>query len=68
VIAEVEDDYFVTLAQRPPEWKVTVDREPVAVTEDEARRTGNTVLAYVDRRAVLHLNVEGVTRARHVMR
>ena len=67
VIAEVEDDHFVARAQRSPEWKVAVDREPVAVTQHEARRAGNTVLANVNRRAVVHLHVEGVTRPRHMM-
>ena len=67
VIAEVEDDHFVALAQRSPEWKVAVDREPVAVTEHEPRRAGDAVLANVNRRAVVHLHVEGVTRARHMM-
>ena len=30
--AEIEDDHLVALAQRAPERKVAVDREPVAVT------------------------------------
>src|ERR1019366_8544961 len=67
VVAEIEDEHFVTLAQRSPEWKVTVDRKPVAVTKHDARRAGDTVLENVDRRAVLHLHIEGVTRARHMM-
>src|ERR1700678_458435 len=66
VIAEVEDDYFVTIAQRSPERKVAVDREPVAMTEHEPRRAGDAVLANVNRRAVVHLHVEGMTRARHM--
>src|SRR5208282_1386289 len=68
VVAEIEDDHFVTLAQRSPEWKITVDRKPVAVTEHKARRAGETVLANMDCCAVLHLHIEGVTRARHMMR
>ena len=68
VIAEVEDDNLVARAQRSPEWKVAVDGEAVAVTEHEARRAGNTVLANVDRRAIVHLHVEGVMRPRHMMK
>ena len=67
VIAEVEDDHFVARTQRSPEWKVAIDREPVAMTQHEARRAGNTVLANVNRRAVVHLHIEGVTRPRHMM-
>ena len=68
VIAEVEDDDFVAIAQWSPEWEVAVDREAVAVTQHEARRAGDAVLANVDGRAVVHLHVEGMTRARHMMR
>src|SRR5580692_6754901 len=66
VIAEIEDDNFVALAQRSPQWKIAVDREAVAVTEHEPRRAQHTVLANVNRRAVLHLHLEGVTRARYM--
>src|ERR1700676_2646840 len=51
VIAEIEYDDFVALAQRSPEWKVAVDREAVAVTEHEPRRAQHTVLPSVNRRA-----------------
>ena len=67
VIAEIEEDDFVALAQRSPERKVAIDREPVAVAEHQARRAGIAVLANVNGRAVVHLHIEGVTRARHMM-
>src|SRR5712692_901990 len=67
MIAEVEDDYFVTIAKRPPERKVAVNREPVAMTQDQARRADEAVLADVDDRAVVHLHVEYVASAGNMM-
>jgi prophage tail gpP-like protein len=67
MIAKIEDDDFVAIAQRSPEWKVAVNRKSVAVTEHEARRVRDAVLPDVDNRAVVHLHVEGVTSARHMM-
>ena len=37
VIAHVEENQVVAIAQQIPERKVGVDREPVAVAEHEAR-------------------------------
>src|SRR5258705_9118890 len=67
MIAKVEDDDFVPIAKRSPERKVAVDREPVAMTEHESWRAREAVLADVDDRAVVHLHVECVTSARHMM-
>src|SRR5713226_6805740 len=67
MIAKVEDDDFVAIAKRSPKWKVAIDREPVAMTEHQPRRARETMLADVDNRAVVHLHVECVTSAGHMM-
>src|ERR1700674_3433799 len=67
MIAEVKDDDFVAIAELPPEWKVAVNREPVAMTQNESRRARDAMLPDVDNRTVVHLHVEGVTSARHMM-
>jgi hypothetical protein len=67
MIAEIEDDDFVAIAKLPPKWKVPINRESVAMTEDESRRIRDAMLPDVDNRAVVHLHVECMTSARHMM-
>ncbi len=62
VIAHIEQDQVVAIAQQIPERKVCVDRESVAVAEHEARAGGIAMAADADDRAVVHFEIENAIR------
>jgi hypothetical protein len=67
MITKIEDDDFVAIAKRSPEWKVAIDREPVAMTQEKPRADRIAVLTDANDRAIFHLHIESMARMRHVM-
>jgi hypothetical protein len=61
MIAKVEQNQFVALAERSPERHIAVDREAVAMAQREPRPVGITVMANADDGAIVH---DGVDRSK----
>src|ERR1700683_5613577 len=58
VIANVEQNQVVSIAKQIPEWKIRIDREPIAMTQDEALAGGISMPAHADNRAIDHNEIE----------
>src|ERR1700682_162277 len=58
VIAKVEQNQLVALAQRSPERQIAVDCQAVAVAQRQPRSAGIAVLADADYRPIVHRGVD----------
>jgi hypothetical protein len=66
VIAKIEKDQLVMLAQWLPERQITIDRKAVAMTQHESRAARISMLAHADGRAIFHHGVDRSQRRWHL--
>jgi hypothetical protein len=66
MVAEIEKNQLVTLAQRFPKRHIAVDRQAIAVAQREPRSVRIPVLADADDRAVLHHGIDRFERRWHL--
>jgi hypothetical protein len=60
VVAKIVNDKIVSIEQRPPEWKIAVDCEPIAMAQHQTRALRSAVPAQTDDGPVIHDGVENI--------
>jgi hypothetical protein len=66
MISLVVHEDIEVFQKSPPEWKIRIDREAVAVRHDQPRAVKVSVPAHAHDRAVRHREVENGNRGREV--
>jgi hypothetical protein len=66
MIAGIEEDEIEPIQQQAPEWQIGIDRQPIAVAEDQSRTGRIAVPSEHDHGTVAHTKLNGSARRRHL--